>query len=140
MNGVCIFISFQASEEIKKMWNLFQSVDALQMEINPFVETDKGDVISVDAKLQFDDNARFRQSGIFSLEDVSGTDPREVEAARAQLNYIPMRGNIGCLGKSTAKWFYLFVYSLIAKSFFPRSFQGFDPCQRERGPSFYLRG
>ncbi|XP_021922526.1 succinate--CoA ligase [GDP-forming] subunit beta, mitochondrial [Zootermopsis nevadensis] len=90
-------LKIKASEEIKKMWNLFQSVDALQMEINPFVETDKGDVISVDAKLQFDDNARFRQSGIFSLEDVSGTDPREVEAARAQLNYIPMRGNIGCL-------------------------------------------
>jgi succinyl-CoA synthetase beta subunit len=92
---------FQASEEIKKMWKLFQSVDALQMEINPFVETDKGDVISVDAKLQFDDNAKFRQASIFSLEDVSETDPREVEAAKAKLNYIAMSGNIGCLGKCT---------------------------------------
>lgn len=96
-----IFISFQATEQIKKLWKLFQSVDALQMEINPFVETDKGDVISVDAKLQFDDNAQFRQRDIFSLEDVSETDPREVEAAKAKLNYIPMSGNIGCLGKST---------------------------------------
>lgn len=95
-----LLFSLQATEEIKKMWKLFQSVDALQMEINPFVETDKGDVISVDAKLQFDDNAQFRQRDIFSLEDVSETDPREVEAAKANLNYIPMSGNIGCLGKS----------------------------------------
>ncbi|PNF28874.1 Succinate--CoA ligase [GDP-forming] subunit beta, mitochondrial, partial [Cryptotermes secundus] len=87
----------KATEQIKKLWKLFQSVDALQMEINPFVETDKGDVISVDAKLQFDDNAQFRQRDIFSLEDVSETDPREVEAAKAKLNYIPMSGNIGCL-------------------------------------------
>lgn len=72
------------------------------MEINPFVETDSGDIISVDAKLQFDDNAQFRQASIFSLEDVSETDLREVEAARAKLNYIPMTGSIGCLGKFTA--------------------------------------
>lgn len=87
----------KATEQIKKMWKFFQSVDALQMEINPFVETDKGDVISVDAKLQFDDNAQFRQKDIFSLEDISEIDPREVEAAKANLNYIPMSGNIGCL-------------------------------------------
>lgn len=99
MNNANILISFQATEEIKKLWKFFQSADALQMEINPFVETDKGYVISVDAKLQFDDNARFRQRDIFSLEDVSETDPREVAAAKANLNYIPMSGNIGCLGK-----------------------------------------
>jgi succinyl-CoA synthetase beta subunit len=102
VNDATVLISFKATEEIKKMWKLFQSVDAVQMEINPFVETDKGDVISVDAKLQFDDNAQFRQDDIFSLEDVSETDPREVEAAKAKLNYIPMSGNIGCLGKCTA--------------------------------------
>jgi len=78
------------------------------MEINPFAETDKGEVISVDAKLQFDDNAQFRQSKIFSQEDVSETDPREVEAARARLNYIPMSGNIGCLGMYTATCVLLF--------------------------------
>jgi hypothetical protein len=131
-----IFISFQALEEIKKLWKLFQSADALQMEVNPFVETDKGDVISVDAKLQFDDNARFRQASIFSLEDVSETDPREVEAARAKLNYVQMSGNIGCLGKSTAVCatfkvlrFYLFVHLIIANSsYLSRRFQDLDPC------------
>lgn len=105
-----ILICFQATEEIKKLWKLFQNVDALQMEINPFAETDKGEVISVDAKLQFDDNAQFRQSSIFSQEDVSETDPREVEAARAKLNYIPMSGNIGCLGMSTATRVLLFYF------------------------------
>jgi succinyl-CoA synthetase beta subunit len=105
-----ILISFQATAEIKKLWKLFLSVDALQMEINPFAETDKGEVISVDAKLQFDDNAQFRQSNIFSQEDVSESDPREVEAARAKLNYIPMSGNIGCLGMSRATCVLLFYF------------------------------
>lgn len=112
-------MSVQATEEIKKLWKLFQSVDALQMEINPFAETDKGEVISVDAKLQFDDNAQFRQSKIFSQEDVSETDPREVEAARARLNYIPMSGNIGCLGMYMATCvllFYLFFNTTVNSS------------------------
>jgi succinyl-CoA synthetase beta subunit len=78
------------------------------MEINPFAETDKGEVISVDAKIQFDDNAEFRQNKIFSQEDVSETDPRELEATRAKLNYIPMSGNIGCLGMCTATYVLLF--------------------------------
>lgn len=111
-----ILLSVQATEEIKKLWKLFQSVDALQMEINPFAETDKGEVISVDAKLQFDDNAQFRQSKIFSQEDVSEIDPREIEAARARLNYIPMSGNIGCLGMYTATCvllFYLFFNTTV---------------------------
>lgn len=103
VESIADFLQFEgslkakATAEIKKLWKLFLSVDALQMEINPFAETDKGEVISVDAKLQFDDNAQFRQSNIFSQEDVSESDPREVEAARAKLNYIPMSGNIGCL-------------------------------------------
>ena len=69
------------------------------MEINPFVETDKGEIISVDAKLQFDDNAQFRQADIFNMEDFSETDPKEVEATQAKLNYVALSGNIGCLGK-----------------------------------------
>jgi Succinyl-CoA synthetase, beta subunit len=119
IQGINILIYFQAAEEIKKLWKLFQSVDALQMEINPFAETDKGEVISVDANLHFDDNAQFRQSKIFSQEDVSETDPREVEAARAKLNYIPMSGNIGCLGLYTATYvllFYLF-FNITVNSF-----------------------
>jgi succinyl-CoA synthetase beta subunit len=57
-------------------------------------------VINFDAKLSFDDNAKFRQSEIFDMEDTTESDPREVEATRAGLNYIGLQGNIGCLGKS----------------------------------------
>lgn len=51
-----------------------------------------------DAKFNFDDNARFRQKEIFALEDNTETDPREVQAAEHDLNYIGMDGNIACLG------------------------------------------
>lgn len=87
----------KAADEIKKLWKLFVKVDATQIEINPLVETDDNQVISVDAKLNFDDNAKFRQKDIFGMEDVSESDPREVEAAKYNLNYIGMTGNIGCL-------------------------------------------
>lgn len=87
----------KAADEIVKLYELFQKVDAVQIEINPLAETDDGRVISVDAKLDFDDNAAFRQKAIFSLEDYSESDPREVEATKHNLNYIAMDGNIGCL-------------------------------------------
>lgn len=83
---------------MKALWKLFTAVDAVQLEINPLAETDKGDVISVDAKIQFDDNAQFRQKEVFAMDDTSESDPREVEAAKYNLNYIGMTGNIGCLG------------------------------------------
>ena len=51
-----------------------------------------------DAKINFDDNTKFRQKTIFAQEDTSESDPREVEAAKSDLNYIGMTGNIGCLG------------------------------------------
>lgn len=87
----------KAAEEVKKLWNLFLKVDAVQLEINPLVETDDNKVIAVDAKLNFDDNASFRQKEIFEMEDTTESDPREVEAAKYNLNYIGMSGNIGCL-------------------------------------------
>lgn len=87
----------KAADEIKKLWKLFLKVDATQLEINPLVETDDKKVISVDAKINFDDNAKFRQREIFALDDDSETDPREVEAAKHNLNYIGMTGSIGCL-------------------------------------------
>lgn len=85
----------KASNEIKKLWKLFLAVDATQLEINPLVQTDDNQVISVDAKLNFDDNAQFRQKEIFGMEDTSESDPREVEASKYNLNYIGMTGNIG---------------------------------------------
>lgn len=87
----------KAADEIQKLYNFFIAVDATQVEINPLVETDDNKVIAVDAKINFDDNAQFRQKSIFALDDVSESDPREVEAAKHNLNYIGMTGNIGCL-------------------------------------------
>ena len=55
-------------------------------------------VVCFDAKVNFDDNAEYRQKEVFSMNDTSETDPREVEAAESNLNYIGMDGNIGCLG------------------------------------------
>lgn len=91
-------IKEKAVEELKNLWKLFVDIDALQVEINPFVETKDGNVVAVDAKISFDDNAEFRQKDIFALEDNSEKDPREVDAEKFQLNYIGMDGNIGCLG------------------------------------------
>lgn len=83
--------------EVKNIWNMFLQVDATQIEINPLIETPQGQVVAVDAKIQFDDNAEFRQKDIFGLEDFSESDPREVDAASHNLTYIGMDGNIGCL-------------------------------------------
>lgn len=91
-------IKDKAIVELKNLWKLFVDIDALQVEINPLVETKDGGVVAVDAKISFDDNAEFRQKEIFALEDTSEKDPREVDASKFNLNYIGMDGNIGCLG------------------------------------------
>lgn len=87
----------KAATEIEKLYNLFVKVDATQIEINPLAETDDGRVISVDAKLNFDDNAEFRQKEIFAMDVHEDVDPKELEASKYNLNYIAMDGNIGCL-------------------------------------------
>lgn len=79
---------------------MFISIDAVQLEINPLVQTGDDKIIALDAKVQCDDNAAFRQKEIFSKHDFSESDPRETEAAAHNLNYIAMDGNIGCLGNS----------------------------------------
>ena len=55
-------------------------------------------VVCFDAKINFDDNAQYRQKQVFAMDDMSETDPREVEATKYNLNYINMDGNIACLG------------------------------------------
>lgn len=75
------------------------SVDAVQIEINPLVETSDNKVVCVDAKIQFDDNSQFKHEDIFKLDETSESDPREILANKHNLNYIGMSGNIGCLGK-----------------------------------------
>lgn len=87
----------EAAEQIKRLYKLFLKVDATQIEINPFGETPDGQVVCFDAKMNFDDNAAFRQKDIFAMDDTSESDKREVEAQKHNLNYIGMDGNIGCM-------------------------------------------
>uniref|UniRef100_A0A6F9DU70 Succinate--CoA ligase [GDP-forming] subunit beta, mitochondrial n=1 Tax=Phallusia mammillata TaxID=59560 RepID=A0A6F9DU70_9ASCI len=86
-----------AAEQIKRLYTLFIDVDATQVEINPFGETREGQVVCFDAKLNFDDNAAFRQKNIFEMDDKTESDTREVDATDHGLNYIAMDGNIACL-------------------------------------------
>jgi succinyl-CoA synthetase beta subunit len=67
------------------------------VEVNPLVVTDKGEVLALDAKFNFDDNALYRHPEAAALRDVSEEDPREVEASKHGLNYIGLDGNIACL-------------------------------------------
>lgn len=86
-----------ASEQMKRLYDLFVKSDATQVEINPFVETKNKKVYCIDAKINFDDNAAFRQKEIFSWRDPTEEDAREVAASKFDLNYIGMDGNIGCM-------------------------------------------
>ncbi len=67
------------------------------VEVNPLVVTDKGEVLALDAKFNFDDNALYRHPEIAALRDIAEEDPREVEASKHGLNYIGLDGNIACL-------------------------------------------
>lgn len=89
--------SIQAANQIERLYKLFIQVDSTQVEVNPLALTSKGRVMCIDAKIQFDDNAAFRQASIFSQNDPTEQDPREVEAAKHSLNYIGLDGSIGCL-------------------------------------------
>ncbi|XP_065830020.1 succinate--CoA ligase [GDP-forming] subunit beta, mitochondrial-like [Oscarella lobularis] len=87
----------EVSQQMINLYDLFIRTDATQIEINPLGETGDGQVFCFDAKMNFDDNAQFRQKDIFAMEDRSQTDPRELAASEHSLNYIGMEGNIGCL-------------------------------------------
>ena len=90
----------QVSVATKFMLAMYQAVigtDASIVEINPLVVTGAGDVIALDAKMNFDDNALFRHKDIEDLRDESEEDPSEPEASRHALNYIKLDGNIGCM-------------------------------------------
>jgi succinyl-CoA synthetase beta subunit len=75
----------------------FTELDASLMEINPLVVTEGGDLVALDAKMNFDANALYRQPKVVELRDLDEEDPHEVEASRHELNYIKLDGNIGCM-------------------------------------------
>ncbi|KAJ3184829.1 beta' subunit [Gaertneriomyces sp. JEL0708] len=90
----------QAVETFENLYKIFIEKDSTMIEINPLAEvhTEKGNaVMCMDAKFGFDDNAGFRQKDVFGLRDTTQEDPREVAAAKWDLNYIGLDGNIGCL-------------------------------------------
>jgi succinyl-CoA synthetase beta subunit len=85
-------------ELISNLYKLFEAKDCSLAEINPLAVTTDGSLIAVDAKLNFDDNAIFRQRGVKELRDVQQEDPLEVEAkVKGIENYIKLDGNVGCL-------------------------------------------
>ena len=90
-----------AQKNMKALYELFIKSDATQVEINPLAEgkysNEKETVFCVDAKLNFDDNAAFRQKEIYAMRDKSMEDPRDVRAEEAGLNFVGLDGNIGCL-------------------------------------------
>jgi succinyl-CoA synthetase beta subunit len=79
------------------MYEAFISLDCAIVEINPLVVTGAGDVVALDAKVSFDDNAMFRHAELQELQDEAEEDPKELEAAKYALNYVTLDGEIGCM-------------------------------------------
>src|SRR5246127_5196409 len=86
-----------ASKLFEGLYRTFIAFDCSMVEVNPLVVTRSGDVLALDAKFNFDDNALYRHPEIAALRDVAEEDPREVEASKHGLNYIGLDGNIACL-------------------------------------------
>jgi len=82
---------------ITAVYKSFVDLDASMMEINPLVVTGSGDIVALDAKMNFDDNALFRHQDIAELRDEDEEDPSELEAGKYELNYVKLDGNIGCM-------------------------------------------
>ena len=86
-----------ASKLFDGLFRTFSACDCSMVEVNPLVVTKKGDVLALDAKFNFDDNALYRHPEIAAMRDIAEEDPREVEASKHGLNYIGLDGNIACL-------------------------------------------
>jgi succinyl-CoA synthetase beta subunit/malate-CoA ligase subunit beta len=82
---------------LKRLYRLFRDKDCLLLEVNPFIETAEGDLMAIDCKMTFDDNALFRQAEVAELRDFDEEDPKEVDASGHGLNYIALDGDVGCI-------------------------------------------
>jgi succinyl-CoA synthetase beta subunit len=87
----------QARAVFQALYKAFWETDASLAEINPLILTSKGEVIALDAKMNFDSNALYRHPEIVALRDLDEEDPAEIEASKFDLSYIQLDGNIGCL-------------------------------------------
>ncbi|HEX8490649.1 MAG TPA: ADP-forming succinate--CoA ligase subunit beta, partial [Chthoniobacterales bacterium] len=86
-----------AAQLFDGLYRTFVGLDCSMVEVNPLVVTENGEVIALDAKFNFDDNALYRHPEVEAMRDISEEDPREVEASKHDLNYIGLDGNIACL-------------------------------------------
>jgi succinyl-CoA synthetase beta subunit len=86
-----------ANKLIRALFNMYWDTDAAMVEVNPLITTPAGDVLALDAKVSFDDNALFRHPDIMALRDLNEEDPKEIEASKYSLSYIALDGNIACL-------------------------------------------
>jgi succinyl-CoA synthetase beta subunit len=87
----------KGADLFESLYQTFVTTDASLVEINPMIVTRDGDVLALDAKMNFDTNALFRQSKIVSMRDLDEEDPAEIEASKSDLSYISLDGDIGCL-------------------------------------------
>ncbi len=86
-----------AARLIRNLYSFYWESDAAMVEINPLITTPLGDVLALDAKVSFDDNALYRHPDILALRDLNEEDPKEIEASKHALSYIALDGNIACL-------------------------------------------
>ncbi|HGN7104849.1 TPA: ADP-forming succinate--CoA ligase subunit beta [Staphylococcus aureus] len=87
----------KAAKFLLALYNVFIEKDCSIVEINPLVTTADGDVLALDAKINFDDNALFRHKDVVELRDLEEEDPKEIEASKHDLSYIALDGDIGCM-------------------------------------------
>jgi succinyl-CoA synthetase beta subunit len=87
----------QAGKVLAKLYDAFVGTDASQIEINPLAVTGKGELLVLDAKVGFDNNAEFRHAELEGLRDLTEEEPMEIEASKFDLAYIKLDGNIGCM-------------------------------------------
>jgi succinyl-CoA synthetase beta subunit len=101
---LAFFFGFGDKEMMKQfkaifsgLYKLFIQKDCSMVEINPLILTDEGNIVALDAKVSFDDNALFRHPELEALRDPHEEDPKEIEAGKYGLNYIALDGNIACM-------------------------------------------
>ncbi len=90
-------LTSQATKIFTSLYRAFEATDASLVEINPFLQTEEGKLVALDAKLNFDDNALYRHKDLVELRDFFEEDPLEIRASRYGINYIRLDGTIGCM-------------------------------------------
>jgi succinyl-CoA synthetase beta subunit len=95
--GFSADVAKQAASVLPKLYQAFLAKDMSLLEINPLVVTKAGQLVCLDAKIAFDDNALYRHADIAALRDITEEDEKEIEASRYDLNYVALDGTIGCM-------------------------------------------